>query len=211
MRLTLALSVGAAVVIGAAAACGGGPPPPPPQPAVDSTAIRDSIARARADSIARDQARRDSLQRMERIRREREDSLTRIRAETERVRNALANMVHFDFDKSNIRPGQDTQVLEAKLAILQANPNLTIRIVGNCDERGSDEYNLALGQRRANAAKQYLVNRGINANRIMTESRGEEQPLNPAHTEDAWTQNRRDEFSIVSGGDMLKMPSGMGM
>lgn len=208
MRLTLALSLGASLVIGAAAACGGGTPEPPPQPAVDSAAIRDSIRRA--DSIAAaERARRDSLERAERMRRAREDSLARVRAEAEAVRNMLQTMIHFDFDKSDIRPGEDTQVLEQKLAILQANPNLTIEVTGHCDERGSDEYNLALGNRRANQAKQFLVNRGIDAGRIQTRSMGEEQPINPASNEDAWAQNRRDEFRIVSGGEMLRRPSGM--
>jgi peptidoglycan-associated lipoprotein len=209
MRLTLALTVSAAVVIAAAAACGGGPPPPPPEPTVDSAAIRDSIARARADSIARAQARRDSIARAERLAQARADSIARVRAETEAVRNMIQEMINFDFDRSNIRPGQDRQRLEQKLAILQANPNLRIEIVGHCDERGSDEYNMALGQRRANSARQFLVDQGVNANRISTRSMGEEQPLNPASNEAAWTQNRRDEFRIVSGGDMLTRPSGM--
>jgi len=206
MRLTLALTVSAAVVISAAAACGGGPPPPPPEPVVDSAAIRDSIARARADSIARAEARRDSIARAERLRRAREDSIAALRAETEAVRNMVQERIHFDFDRSNIRPGSDTDVLQRKLAILQANPNLRVEIVGHCDERGSDEYNLALGQRRANAARQFLVDRGIAAGRITTRSMGEEQPLNPASNESAWAQNRRDEFRIVSGGETLRRP-----
>lgn len=206
MRLTLALTVSAAVVISAAAACGGGPPPPPPEPVVDSAAIRDSIARARADSIARAEARRDSIARAERLRRAREDSIAALRAETEAVRNMVQERIHFDFDRSNIRPGSDTDVLQRKLAILQANPNLRVEIVGHCDERGSDEYNLALGQRRANAARQFLVDRGIDAGRITTRSMGEEQPLNPASNESAWEQNRRDEFRIVSGGETLRRP-----
>ena len=68
---------------------------------------------------------------------------------------------------------------------------------------------LALGNRRALAAKNYMVNRGIAADRIATASRGEEQPLDPGHTEAAWEQNRRDEFSITAGGEMLKAPAGM--
>lgn len=209
MRLTLALTVGMAAVVIGAAACGGGPPPPPPPPAVDSAAIRDSIARARADSIARARARQDSIERVERIRRAREDSLARVRAETEAVRNMIAQRVHFDFDRSNIRPGDDTQVLQQKLAILQANPGLRIEIVGHCDERGSDEYNMALGMRRANSARQWLIDRGIDGSRITVRSMGEEQPIDMGRNEAAWAQNRRDEFTVTAGGDVLRRPAGM--
>ncbi len=198
------------VVLVIAAACGGNPPPPPPQPNADSLAALEA---ARRDSLAREQARRDSIERArreaeERIRRMREDSLSVLRRTTEEVRGMLAAMTNFDFDKSDIRPG-DAQILDQKLAILNANPNLQIEIVGHCDERGSDEYNLALGNRRALAAKQYLVSRGIEAGRISTRSMGEEQPLNPGHDESAWAQNRRDEFSVTAGGDVLMRPPGM--
>jgi peptidoglycan-associated lipoprotein len=138
----------------------------------------------------------------------REDSLAMARRATEEVRAMLMTRINFDFDKSDIRPG-DAQILDQKLAILQANPDLRIEIVGHCDERGSDEYNLALGNRRALAAKQYLVSRGIAADRITTRSMGEEQPLVMGSTEEAWAQNRRDEFAVVSGGDMLRRPPGM--
>jgi len=121
------------------------------------------------------------------------------------VRTMLATMIHFDYDKSNIR-SEDAAVLDQKVAILQANPNLRIRISGHCDERGSDEYNLALGNRRATAAKQYLVSHGIEAGRIETVSYGEERPIAPGHDEAAWAQNRRDEVEIIAGGDALKQP-----
>jgi peptidoglycan-associated lipoprotein len=211
MRRTLAIITGAVVLV-IAAACGGGTPPPQvaPQPNADSLARAES---ARRDSLAREQARRDSIERArreseERIRRMREDSLGAARRVTDEVRAMVATMVHFDFDKSAIRPG-DAQILDQKLAVLQANPNLRIEIVGHCDERGSDEYNLALGNRRGLAAKQYLVSRGISADRIATRSMGKEQPLDPGHTEDAWSKNRRDEFSITAGGDLLMKPPGM--
>src|SRR3989441_57493 len=119
---------------------------------------------------------------------------------TEAVRTMLATMIHFDYDKSNIR-AEDAAVLDQKVAILQANPNLRIRISGHCDERGSDEYNLALGNRRATSAKQYVVSHGIDAGRIETVSYGEERPIAQGHDETAWAQNRRDEFEILSGGD----------
>jgi peptidoglycan-associated lipoprotein len=194
-----------------AAACGGNPPPQQaPQPNADSLAATEA---ARRDSLAREQARRDSIEAArraaeERIRRATEDSLAAMRRTTEEVRGMVTAMVNFDFDKSDIRPG-DAQILDQKLAVLQANPGLTIEIVGHCDERGSDEYNLALGNRRALSAKQYLVSRGIEAGRISTRSMGEEQPLNPGHDETAWAQNRRDEFGVTAGGDILMRPPGM--
>ncbi|HLB37601.1 MAG TPA: OmpA family protein [Gemmatimonadales bacterium] len=195
------------VVLVIAAACGGNPPPPPPEPNADS------LAALERERLAREQAVRDSIERArreaeERIRRAAEDSLAALRRTTEEVRGMLAAMINFDYDRSDIRPG-DAQILDQKLAILNANPNLQVEIVGHCDERGSDEYNLALGNRRALAAKQYLVSRGIEAGRIATRSMGEEQPLNPASDESAWAQNRRDEFSITAGGDMLMRPPGM--
>jgi len=115
-------------------------------------------------------------------------------------------MVHFDFNRSNIREGEDTQVLEMKLAILVANPNLRLEIVGHCDERGTDEYNMALGNRRAVSSRAFLTDRGIAETRITVRSRGEEQPLDAGHTEEAWARNRRAEFRIVGGGDVLVRP-----
>jgi len=210
MRFTTSLSIGlGAILIAWAGACGGGQPAPPPEPVVDSAAIRDSIAREEA----RRRAVQDSLERArreaERIAAQRRaDSLAQVEAETRRVRDMLQTRVHFDYDRSNIRSG-DATILDQKLAILQANPNLRIRITGHCDERGSDEYNLALGNRRALSAKQYLVSRGIAADRIETASMGEEQPVAMGSNEEAWAQNRRDEFAITAGGDMLRGPSGM--
>src|SRR6266566_1804747 len=121
------------------------------------------------------------------------------------VKTLVATMIHFDYDKAIIRGG-DAAVLDQKVAILQANPALRIRISGHCDERGSDEYNLALGNRRATAAKQYVVSHGIDGSRIETVSYGEERPLAQGHDEEAWAQNRRDEFEILSGGESLKQP-----
>ncbi len=90
----------------------------------------------------------------------------------------IAVPIHFDFDKSDIRPG-DGDLLDQKAAILQANPALTLQIAGNADERGSVEYNLALGNRRAAAAKRYLMNKGIDGGRLEVISYGEERPGQP--------------------------------
>lgn len=209
MRRATPLAFGIAV-LAIAAACGGNPPPEAPQPNADSLAAAEA---ARRDSLAREQAIRDSIERARReaeesIRRAQEDSLAALRRGTEEVRGMVTAMIHFDYDRSEIRPG-DAQILDQKLAVLQANPGLTIEIVGHCDERGSDEYNLALGNRRALSAKQYLVSRGIDAGRISTRSMGEEQPVNPGHDETAWSENRRSEFGITAGGDVLMRPPGM--
>jgi peptidoglycan-associated lipoprotein len=209
MRLSIPLSLTlGAIVLAAAAACGG--QPAPPTPAVDSAAIRDSIARAEAARRAREDSIARARAEAERMARERRtaDSLAMIARETERVRGMLGEMINFDFDKSNIRPG-DAAILDRKIAVLQANPAVSVTITGHCDERGSDEYNLALGNRRALAAKEYMVNRGIAAERIATASRGEEEPLDPASNEDAWARNRRDEFAITAGGQQLRAPAGM--
>jgi peptidoglycan-associated lipoprotein len=117
----------------------------------------------------------------------------------------VATMIHFEFDMSDIRP-DDRIVLDRKAAILGANSGLRVRISGHADERGSDEYNLALGSRRAAAAKTYLVNKGIDASRIETVSYGEERPLDPGHDENAWAANRRDEFEVTAGGQNLRNP-----
>jgi peptidoglycan-associated lipoprotein len=171
----------------------------------------DAARRREQDSIAAEQARRDSIaraqQESERVRRQREsDSLAALGRDGEAVRAMVARAVFFDFDKSDIRMGEDAQVLDEKLRILQANPGLSLEITGHADERGSDEYNLALGNRRAIAAKQYFTTRGIDQTRVTTRSMGEEQPADPGHTEEAWTRNRRDEFTVTAGGESLRRP-----
>jgi peptidoglycan-associated lipoprotein len=83
---------------------------------------------------------------------------------------------------------------------------VNLRIAGHCDDRGSDEYNLALGARRAASVRTYLVGHGIGANRLETVSYGEERPLYTDHTEWAWAQNRRDEFEITAGPAVLTAP-----
>ena len=96
--------------------------------------------------------------------------------------------------------------LDRKIPLFQANPSMRIRVTGHADERGSDEYNLALGQRRAAAAKQYLVSRGIAEGRIEIATAGEERPTCEANTEECYQQNRRDEFEIIAGGPTFTMP-----
>ena len=119
---------------------------------------------------------------------------------------AITGPIYFDFDKSTIRPDA-AATLDKKVPFLQANPGMRIRIEGNADERGSDEYNLALGQRRAASAKRYLVDHGIAADRFDLVSYGEERPVCTEHNEACWQQNRRDDFRIVTiGSDRIVIP-----
>ena len=204
-----------------AVACGGGPQPGAVAPAADSAAAaagRDSVAAAaRRDSVAA-LARLDSVAAAARA-----DSLARTARETARADSVraqvqadataeptlvlsgldsastaeLSAVIRFDLDRSDLTDAS-VAVLDRKLRILQANPRLEIQIAGHCDERGSDEYNLALGSRRAAAAKRYLVEHGISEGRIGIMSYGEERPLDPGGTEEAWARNRRDEFVVTA-------------
>ena len=103
--------------------------------------------------------------------------------------------IYFDFDKSNLKPEAQTN-LKRKAEWLSANIQFSIVIEGNCDERGTSEYNLALGERRANAAKTFLTSMGVSEIRISAISYGEERPADPGHNEEAWAKNRRDEFKV---------------
>ncbi len=103
--------------------------------------------------------------------------------------------IYFDFDRYTIRPDMRDR-MEKNAQIMLDHPDIKIEIQGNCDERGTNEYNLALGEKRAKAAKDYLVMMGVSPNRISIVSLGEEKPLDPGHNEAAWAKNRRDDFII---------------
>jgi peptidoglycan-associated lipoprotein len=107
--------------------------------------------------------------------------------------NDALKQIFFAFDKSDIRPG-DAKVLDATAAYLKANPSQLVLIEGHCDERGTAEYNLALGERRAKSAMNYLVSNGIEASRITTISYGKERPVCSEHAETCWARNRNDTF-----------------
>ena len=107
----------------------------------------------------------------------------------------VGDRVFFDFDKYNVRPDQRGTV-EALAAWLDTNPSVTLSIEGHCDERGTREYNLALGERRANSVRDYLVALGINPARLSTVSYGEEKPAVLGSNESAWAQNRRGVFVV---------------
>jgi len=104
--------------------------------------------------------------------------------------------IHFDFDKYNIRPDARL-ILKRNYEVLQGAPGAEVFVEGHCDERGTVEYNLALGQRRANAARDYLMSLGMGAGEVSTVSYGEERPLDPRQTEDAWAKNRRCHFVVL--------------
>jgi peptidoglycan-associated lipoprotein len=203
---TITLSVAVAV----AAACSKPAPPPPPAP-VPAPVNQDSIDMAR-----RRQMSADSAARAESMRRDRQkaidDSIANARAmadaaarDAEAMRATIAAPVHYDFAKADLR--DDTkQLLDAKIPILTANTGVTIRIAGHTDDRGSGEYNLQLGQRRAAAARDYLTARGVNTARIELVSYGEERPICQDKNEACWSQNRRAEFEITAGGNMLRKP-----
>lgn len=111
--------------------------------------------------------------------------------------SSLLKPIFFDFDKYDIRLA-DAEILKGNSALLKKFPNMKIQIEGHCDERGTNEYNLALGERRANSTKKYLTSLGITADRVSTISYGEEKALDPGHNEEAWTKNRRANFLITA-------------
>lgn len=104
--------------------------------------------------------------------------------------------IHFDFDKSDIRP-EAREILKGNADWMKANAGAKVQIEGHCDERGTEEYNLALGERRANAVKNYIVSLGVEADRLYTISYGKEMPLDPGHGEAAWAKNRRAHFLVT--------------
>lgn len=103
------------------------------------------------------------------------------------------NRIHFDFDKSDIK-SEYKKTLEDNAAWLKSHADTKITVEGHCDERGTEEYNMALGNRRASAAKSYLTSLGIDKGRMKTVSYGEEKPLETCHNESCWWKNRRAEF-----------------
>ena len=114
------------------------------------------------------------------------------------LREEIENVdIHFDFDKFFLTD-KAKEILAKKASWLLDNPGVKIEIEGHCDERGTNEYNMALGERRANSAMKYLIIVGVKVDRISTISYGEEHPVDPGRNEAAWTKNRRTHFRIVS-------------
>lgn len=113
------------------------------------------------------------------------------------------SVIYFDFDKSGIRPDM-RPMMDQKAQFLLEYPSVRVQIEGHCDERGTAEYNVALGNRRAQTTKDYLVSLGVSSSRIDTVSYGEERPNDPRNHELAWAKNRRAKFNIIGG-----IPAGM--
>jgi peptidoglycan-associated lipoprotein len=134
----------------------------------------------------------------ERERAERAAAEAAARREADRVRTALEARVFFDYDEADLR-ADARQILDDKVRVLRDAPAVRLRIEGHADERGSTEYNLALGSRRASAVVNYLAGFGIASTRLETVSFGEERPLAQGRDERAWSQNRRGEFQITAG------------
>lgn len=126
---------------------------------------------------------------------------TPARADTAGLEDKIADFentyVYFDYDRFTLSP-QAEDILKSKAAFLKDHPDLALRIQGNCDERGTTEYNLALGERRARSSQEYLISLGISKGRITTVSYGEERPVDPGHDEKAWAKNRNDQFIIAN-------------
>lgn len=172
-------------------------PPPPPQPtgptAEELEQMRqDSIRRAREAEEARLRAEEEARRRAE------SEAAAQREAAIAVARARLTETIYFDYDESTIRTDAEMRLRE-KAEILRANPSLTVRIEGHADDRGSTEYNLALGTRRSEAVRQYLINFGIDASRFTITSHGEERLAHQGKEEEHHQLNRRCEF-IITGG-----------
>ena len=153
-------------------------------------------ARLKAEEEARLKAEEEKRVEEERLKEEGEIT-PQVAREAETKAVPQLGDIHFDFDKSDIR-ADSREILQKNADWLQNNPDIKIQIEGHCDERGTAEYNLALGERRAMSTKKYLISLGMSADRIYTISYGEELPIDPNHGEDAWAKNRRAHFLVIT-------------
>ena len=188
-------AIGAVLGVLALGACGGDPEPEAPTPVVTADTAAERRTR---EAAAAEAARQAEARRLEAERQARE----RAAAEARRARETLAQRVHFDFDQSTVTPAAEA-ILRNHVTVLRAYPDVRLRITGHADERGSTEYNLALGQRRAQAVKDFYTTSGLNASRFEVVSLGEERPLVRESNEAAWAQNRRAEMTIIAGESSL--------
>lgn len=172
-----------------------------PEPAPAPAPVVDNSAQMRADSIAAAQRRADSLAAAQAA--AARDAAAAAAATQAELTNVLAARVYFDYDRDALRDDA-MATLDQKAAVLQANTGVTVTITGHTDERGTDEYNLALGQRRAAQVKRYLVSRGIDGSRLATQSMGESQPAAQGSDEAAYQQNRRAEFDSRNAGSLVR-------
>jgi len=155
---------------------------------------------AKKEDVAKIEAERVAKEKESKAKEEFEKSLVAKRTpgiEGEVFESSLLKDIHFDFDKCDVRP-EDMAILRENAALLKKYPNVKVQIEGHCDERGTIEYNLALGERRATSTKNYLVSLGISTDRLSTISYGKEKPLDPGHHEEAWAKNRRAHTVITA-------------
>jgi peptidoglycan-associated lipoprotein len=158
----------------------------------DNRADADSIRLAEEAARERDRAEADRVER------------ERVSRETAGAREVLTEIIFFEYDSDEIA-GRAEANLRLKAAVLAANPTVRLRIEGHADQRGSTEYNLALGQRRAEAVRAFLANYGVDPDRFTTVSMGKERPLVEGDDEEAWSRNRRAEFAVI-GGQITVVP-----
>lgn len=161
------------------------------EPMEEERVVEDAAAQQAAEAEA---ARRAAeMAKMSEADRQRQEAA--MMAEDARMRAFVEENIHFDFDKYDLKP-KAMMILDEKAAYLREHPEVRVLVEGHCDERGTNEYNLALGDRRANSAKTYLVKSGVGESRITTISYGEEQPLCMDHAESCWWTNRRAQFQV---------------
>jgi len=165
----------------------------PVQPATQEMKAEEGAAAAEeAKSTAEQEAKaREEAERQARLR-----ELKMAQELADEIRNFESENIYFAFDKSDLTD-ESKSTLREKANWLRANGDYSVNISGNCDERGTAEYNLALGERRAHAAKKFLMGLGISENRLATISYGEEKPVDPAHNDEAWAKNRNDQFTLT--------------
>lgn len=214
MRGRISLASALLVVATLTAACGGNPPPeqmePEPEPQPTDTATADVDREAEADRLceraraALEAGNYDTARELFRqVQRDYPGTRCAEAAEGEIERvdaiEAIRARVHFEFDRSAITD-EAAAVLRDKAEVLQRYPGVQLTIEGHCDERGSLEYNQALGMRRAESARRFLVSLGLSSDRFRTVSYGEERPLVEQSNERAWAMNRRAEFVMTDTG-----------
>ncbi len=190
MKLMMAVLVAGVMVI---ASCADKTQIPQPETALN-TSVQDQNAEDAAAAEAAAQAARIEAERIQA--QALEAKKVQEQAAKIAAKNRFVNQnIHFDYDSAELNAMAKMQLKE-KAEWLDANPSVSVIIQGHCDKRGTTEYNLALGERRALAARNYLVDLGIYAGRMSTVSYGEEQPLDPANTPEAYRKNRRAQFVI---------------
>ena len=166
----------------------------PVQPATQE--VKAGEAEAKAAEEAKSAADQDAKARAEAEQQARLRDLKMAQKLADEIRNFESDNIYFAFDRSDLTD-ESKSALREKGNWLRANGDYSVNISGNCDERGTAEYNLALGERRAHAAKKFLMGLGISENRLATISYGEERPVDPGHNDEAWAKNRNDQFTLT--------------